>query len=455
LAMPMPVFFGIRIAGPSAILQESSTHNFNMKPRLSFIAFLLVWCIGLATSHASSVSHVVQISIDGLGAKYLEFYLTNAPAQFPTFVRLTAEGASTMNARCDYDSSDTIPNHTSMFTGRPVLQPAGMPNTTHHGYNNNFPGFADTIHTHGNPHVPYKASMFDVAHDYGLSTAFFAGKTRLTICDRSYDAVNGAPDLIGDDNGRDKIDESAISDAYEAPSIVNQVNGIVAALESSPPKHYTFIHIAEPDITGHFYGGWGSANWSNAVRFADGQLKRILDAIDANPALSNRTAVIVSTDHGGVGFGHSDYTNPTNYIIPFFVRAPGLPAGVDAYSLFSNRGNPGGQRTDYTTHPQPLRNSDGSNLALALLGLPPIPGSLVVPVFATREVSLRIARFHGQIGIFWSDPANEYVLESTEVLGENADWTEITSGIETMESTKVFTLASPEDLATRYFRLRK
>ena len=55
-----------------------------------------------------------------------------------------------MNARCDYDFSETVPNHATMFMARPVIQPAGFPDTVHHGYNNNFPAGADTFHNSGN-----------------------------------------------------------------------------------------------------------------------------------------------------------------------------------------------------------------------------------------------------------------------------------------------------------------
>lgn len=117
----------------------------------------------------------MQVSLDGLGAYYLRFFLTNAPAQFPNFVRLTQESAYTFEARCDYDISETVPSHCTIFTGRPVIQPTGLPNTTQHGNNNNFPSAGDTIHASGNAAVPYKSRFFDVAHDYGLTTAFYAG----------------------------------------------------------------------------------------------------------------------------------------------------------------------------------------------------------------------------------------------------------------------------------------
>jgi hypothetical protein len=414
----------------------------------------LLFCAQIAS--AAQVSYVIQISLDGLGAKYLQRYVSNAPAQFPNFVRLMNEAAYTLNARCDFDISETVPNHCSIFTGRPVMQPSGQSNTVHHGYNNNFPGPSDTIHASGNPAVPYKSSMFDVAHDYGLSTALYTGKTRLQICDRSYDASNGALDLIGVDNGRDKIDFSSVADV-SGTSISNEINTVLGDLTNATPKKYSFIHIAEPDLTGHSFN-WGSANWSNAVRNVDTQLGRILNAIDANPVLSNRTALIVSADHGGGGVvlnAHTDAYHITNYTIPFFVRAPGLRGGTNLYALLANRADPGTNRTDYNTQPQPVRNLDGSNLALSLLGLPPIPGSYAIPVFVSASVSLNVARLNGQLGIFWADPNNEYILEATEVLGSPSNWQTITNGIEVVESTKVYSVTNATEIANRFFRLRK
>jgi hypothetical protein len=401
-----------------------------------------------------AVTRVVQISLDGLGATYLKAYVANSPAQFPNFVRLMQESAFTMNARCDYDISETVPNHASMFTGRPVRQPAGEVNTIHHGYDNNFPTSLETLHNAGNANVPYKSSMFDVAHDYGRTTAFYAGKTRLAICERSYNETNGAPDVVptAGDNGKDKIDFASVLD-ISGPAISNEVNLIVADLIGPAPKHYSFIHIAEPDLTGHAQN-WGTPNWSNAVRMVDAQLGRIIDAIDANPVLLDQTALIVTADHGGGGVlrsGHTEAYHITNYTVPFFLRAPGIPGGSDLYALFTNRGDPGTNRTDYSTRPQPIRNSDGSNLALSLLGLPPIPGSYMVPILTGPRTTLTMARFNDRVTIFWPDPADEYELQWADAIG--SAWQTVTSGIVTNETTKVFTV--PHDQPMRYFRLRR
>ncbi len=407
----------------------------------------------------AAVPYVVHMSLDGLGAVYLREYVTNAPDQFPNFVRLKTEGAFTFNARCDYGASETIPNHACMFMGRPALQPSGALNTTHHGYLNNSPPVSDTYHNSGNLNVPYKASLFDVIHDHGLSTGFFVGKSKLAICDRSYDSLNGALDLLGEDNGRDKIDFSFVGDYadYYGTPFTDEIDELLSHLTTNVPRRYSFVHIAEPDLTGHYNGGWGSANWSNMVRALDFQLGRIIGAIESNPVLSNHTALVITADHGGGGylsFGHSEPQYLANYTIPFFAWGPGIPAGIDLYALMPNRGNPGTNRTDYNTVPQPIRNGDSGNLALALLGLPSIPGSLMQPFFAPGGVSLAVNKLGSGAVLSWPSAALNFILEATPSLVPPIDWQPITNGIVEMGALK--TLPIDTAVGTQfYYRLRQ
>ena len=67
-----------------------------------------------------------------------------------------------------------------------------------------------------------------------------------------------------------------------------------------------------------------------------------------------------------------------DYTIPFMAWGPGIPAGANAYDVFPTRHDPGTGRPDYNDPLQPLRNGDTGNLALSLLGLPPIPGSTMI-----------------------------------------------------------------------------
>jgi hypothetical protein len=412
--------------------------------------------LALTLPHAeAAVSHLVHISVDGLGAVYLQPYVSNAPAQFPAFRRLQTEGAFTYNARCDFGASETIPNHTSMFTGRPALQPAGFPNTTHHGCLNNSPLPGETYHNSGNQNVSYKASVFDVLHDHGLSTGLFTGKSKLEICNLSYDEENGAEDFILPDHGRDKIDVALTGDfsAYYGTDFTTQINALMANLESPAPNRYNFLHISEPDLTGHTTG-WGNNNYSNMVRQVDAQLARIFNAVTTNAVLSNRTMLIVTTDHGGRGlFGHSDPQYRENYTIPFFLWGPGVAPGANLYSYFPNRADPGTNRLDYTVTPQPIRNGDSGNLALLLLGLPPVPGSLMQPWFAPDGVRLAHNPATSAAEISWPAAATSFVLEYSTEIGPAALWQTQSTGISESSGQKVFPVNTGGPAV--FYRLRK
>jgi hypothetical protein len=134
------------------------------------LLFLVTLATFFATGRAE-ITHILAISIDGLRGDFLQQLLREAPEEFPNFIRLRETSAYTYNARCDAESSVTVVNHIGMITGRPAIQVEDQPVDLHHGYLSNFPLENETIHTHGNPAVPYKASIFDVVHDRGLSTA--------------------------------------------------------------------------------------------------------------------------------------------------------------------------------------------------------------------------------------------------------------------------------------------
>ena len=120
---------------------------------------------------AESYDFVIQISVDGLRADFLQDLIaTDTVGDFSNFARFMDEGVGTFNARTDFSHTNTLPNHVSMLSGRPVQRPAGQAVTVNHGYTSNSQPRSDwTLHNRGNLAVPYVASTFDVAHDNGLS----------------------------------------------------------------------------------------------------------------------------------------------------------------------------------------------------------------------------------------------------------------------------------------------
>ena len=336
-----------------------------LKVRLSAALILIA-----ATPAAAEVDFVVHISVDGLRGDLLQELIEDDPASFSHFKKFVTEGATTFNARTDYSHTNTLPNHTTLLTARPVLQPAGQPSSTHHGYSSNGdPPPGETVHNAGNPNLAYVASVFDVAHDHGLSTALYASKPKFVLFEQSYDAAAGALDLIPPDDGTDKIDVYVLD-------LIDVDDTFVSDLAAN---HYTYslVHFTEPDAIGHVFG-WGSFFWDVSVAEVDEHLDDLFDLIAVDPVLHDRTVIILSADHGGHGTSHSDETDPRNYTIPFFVWGPGVEAGADLYALNpATRLDPGPGRPDYNATPPPIRNGDGANVALQLLGLGPVPGSTI------------------------------------------------------------------------------
>lgn len=326
----------------------------------------------------AQVEYVVHISVDGLSGELLRGMLqADTAGTFANFQRFVDEGATTLNARTDYAYTNTLPNHTTMLTGRAVLMPVGQPNTTHHGYIGNvFPSPTATLHNSGNVNVPYVASVFDVAHDHGRTTSLYTSKDKFIIYEQSYNSTNGATDPQPPDNGTDKIDTYVYLTSGFPLNAINMQAAFVADLATTPAR-YNFVHYRDPDSDGHAVG-WGTAAYQAAVARVDGYLGELFQVIENSSTLKDHTVIVLSSDHGGVGLGHSNAAQATNYTIPFFTWGAGVDFGADLYALnAATRTDPGTARPDYNAQPGPIRNGDAANLVLQLLGLPTVPGSTI------------------------------------------------------------------------------
>lgn len=314
----------------------------------------------------AAVKFAIVVSVDGLATRFLEQQINAGLA--PSFAKLQQIAAWTHNARTDKTHTYTLPNHTCMLTGLPVHPVPGLETYRAHFYTSNVDPAPDaTLHQLRFPEHTYTYSMFDVAHDNGLATAMFASKTKFSLFSQSYND-EGARDTVGVDNGKKKIDKVVLNVDPQA-----MVGEFVRQLQMLPP-HLTFVHLNQPDGAGHSYG-WGSPAYLAAVSAMDTLLGQILKTIQQGQ-LRDRTALIVTSDHGGVDYSHLDPEVAFNYRIPFYVLAPGVPPG-DLYDSLEHRVAPGEDNPGYDALEQPLRNGDAGNLALDLLGLAPIPDSVV------------------------------------------------------------------------------
>ena len=307
-----------------------------------------------ADDRDNPINYVIAISIDGLNPRAIEEL---GKSRTPAFHRLIREGASTLNARTVRERTSTTPNHTSMLTGRRVDANHGG-----HGYTENFDN-GSTIHrTAGH----YVASVFDVVHDHGGSTAFFATKAKFRLYNRTWN-TQGGPGRVGRNNGRAKIDRFTV-DLNDTRLVAK----VTADLRRGP-REFTFVHLSLPDRVGHASGFMGKP-YLDAVQRTDRLVGRILNTVADRPKLRRHTLVILTADHGGRGAAHYNPRNVHDFRIPFMAWGAGVPAGRNLYGLNPTFRSPGNSRTSYRGK-QPIRNGDLANLATDALDLPRVPGS--------------------------------------------------------------------------------
>ena len=280
------------------------------------------------------VAHVIHIVVDGLRPDYMNG---------PNFDRLKSEGACTLNARHDYASSQTQPNHIGMFTGLIIAD---------HGYYED----ADTGGTlvDANTGQGFQ-NIFDLVKGAGGTTAFYGSKEKFAMFDRSW-----------------SID-----------TFVLQKRGFVLVplfLEDMNKSmyNYAFLHVRNPDRAGHKDGGASSPFYSAEVAEADSYLGQVFDLIQNNSELRDNTAIVLTADHGFADVGnHADKGMLENYRIPFCSWGPGVIAGADLIEL--NRPENGGIIADPGTSQgqegdRIIRNSYSGILAASWLGLRPSSG---------------------------------------------------------------------------------
>ncbi|MBW2400451.1 MAG: alkaline phosphatase family protein [Deltaproteobacteria bacterium] len=255
-----------------------------------------------AGAQAADVEHVIHIVVEGLNSDMLQDLVENqnGSGDYDGFQRLIDEGASSYNARSDYSHTLDLPNQASMLTGRPVLQPAGQANTVQHGYTDDGDPGGATLHSE-QPNVSYVSSVFDVVHDNSLSTAFYGSQTKYVLFKNTYDGAGG-PDPIPPDDGSNKLD------SYLDDSLDMQAQYLVDLADND--FTYTLLSYVDGDASGHQFG-WGTSQWDTSMADVSTYLDEILDLVGSDSQLTGKTAVIVTSDHGGGVSQSMDHTCAT------------------------------------------------------------------------------------------------------------------------------------------------
>lgn len=286
------------------------------------------------------VRSVLTVSIDGLNPDAIAEL---GPTGAPNLHKLLDNGASTLNARTEYEATQTLPNHTGMVTGRPVETDIGG-----HGVRFNEDN-GSTVHKSAGERVK---SVFTVVHKKLGRTALFASKDKFNFLNRSWPGAIDKYRMIPDNKS---LTRAVLRDL------------------SRKRRTFRFVHYSAPDASGHA-SGYLSEEYLAAVEKTDHRLGRLMKRIKKIPRLRRHLVLIVTSDHGGVGLRHSDETTAANYTVPFFVWGRGIDQ-ADLYDLNPAYADPGGGRPGYSGE-QPIRNGAVANLVTQLLGIRSVPGSV-------------------------------------------------------------------------------
>lgn len=237
------------------------------------------------TMPAHSVSrHVIVVSVDGLRPDAITEY---KPA---TMVRLMEEGSYTLAART-IDPSKTLPSHTSMLTGQPPER---------HGVRWN------TVVTAQASAIKLP-NMFSVARSHGYRTAAFFSKPKFQPLQ--------LPDTLDY--------TQAPGGLYGGWSSARTVTDVATYLETAAPN-LLFVHLPDPDLTGHQYG-WMTRRYADAVRAADAGIARLITLAERRFGAGDFT-LIVTADHGGHDDEHGS-TDPRDVTIPWIAWGQGVKPG--------------------------------------------------------------------------------------------------------------------------------
>ena len=237
-----------------------------------------------------SIRHVVVVGIDGLSPDGI------AQAHTPIMDELMATGASTMLARGVMPTSSG-PNWASILMGAGPEQ---------HGIT-------------GNDYAPDEPSLPPVVSGTGNRRLF---PTIFELLHKEQP-----------DRERCAIYHWETIASYYDPDHVTFISepGSDAGVAEVAAEHfrenqpvYCFLHFDDVDQAGHSFGH-GSPLYYKSVERADGLLGQVINALDAS-GLREHTLVVVTSDHGGMGFGHNEAI-PEVIGIPFIMNGPGVKRG--------------------------------------------------------------------------------------------------------------------------------
>ncbi|WP_051315716.1 alkaline phosphatase family protein [Arenibacter certesii] len=235
----------------------------------------------------NGIEHVLVIGIDALSPNGI------ANSHTPNIDALIKEGASTMNARAVLPTSSG-PNWASVLMGAGPEQ---------HGITGN----------DSDPLEPVLPPLVSGDGDKKLFPTIFEVIRKAE--------PNAELGTIHQWNGVSKYYEPEHLNYRTSTETLKETADLTVNYIKEKKPRYCFVHFDDADQAGHSYGH-GSEAYFKAVAKVDTFVGQVLKALD-EAGLAGKTLVILTSDHGGIDYGHGGST-PEEMTIPFIIRGPGV-----------------------------------------------------------------------------------------------------------------------------------
>jgi predicted AlkP superfamily pyrophosphatase or phosphodiesterase len=269
-----------------------------------------------APASKARAERVIIVSIDGLRPDAI------GAAGAETLGRLIERGAYCATAQT-IRPSVTLPSHTSMLTGLDSERHQVFWNSYRSGY------------------LPHP-TVFSVVAQCGGDCAMLFSKDKFHFLanPKCVAFVYGPPPperAPPPEDYRDPEQQETLlqrqRDAAMHPDERNTTADDLARVFCStwPRKPFavTFLHFRETDEKGH-RRGWMSPEYLEALRGIDHALSAVIATVERNGGFE-KTALIVTADHGGSGRDHYWFFMPgkvEHMTIPWICVGPGVPQGL-------------------------------------------------------------------------------------------------------------------------------
>lgn len=258
------------------------------------LALIVLACIAFSCgdkrSAGPNVAHVIIIGVDAMSPAGI------SNAHTPVLDKLMKDGAYTLHARGILPTSSS-PNWESMISGSAPFQ--------HSVTTNSWEKDDHVLPAH-------------TISGEGLYPTIFS-----TLREQRPECEIGA---IYQWKGFGRLFQRSVLSYDSSPANEEETAKDAIKYLSEKRPAFCFIHLDHVDHAGHHYGH-GTPEYYSSISKADSLIGKIISALEQN-GMMDETLIMISADHGGIGFGHGGETLD-EIEIPLILYGKGVKKGYN------------------------------------------------------------------------------------------------------------------------------